>query len=89
MGNDETNGSSDPRNENFRRIATRRVNNALRQIALIEQMSASGNYKYTAEEVEVAFKTIEAAVERARQRFVLSLTRKKPAKAGESFTFGS
>jgi hypothetical protein len=92
MGNEEQNGGpfmsegAVKRNENFRRIATRRVNSTLKQLALIEQM-ASTNYKYDMEEVEVMLTAVESAVERVRQRYVLSLTRKTPTTAGHSFTF--
>jgi hypothetical protein len=39
------------------------------------------------DEVEVMLKAIDTAVDRVRQRYILSLTRKTPDKAGHSFTF--
>ena len=72
--------------ERFRRIAVKRINRILGDLALLEQMS-SGNYRYTMNQVEAMLAEIEKRVERVRQRYVLMLTHQKPAKARHSFKF--
>lgn len=75
------------REERFKRIAEKRVNRILGDLALLEQMGASGNYKYSMDQVEDMLTAIDQRVERVRQRYMLALTREKPTKARHSFKF--
>lgn len=83
--NDADEGES--RTERFRRIAAKRIGRILGDLALLEKMSDSGNYRYSLEEVEIMLAAIDTAVERVRQRYTLALTTSKPDTARHSFKF--
>ncbi len=55
--------------KNFVRLATKRVNNALKYVRLIGNLSNTSNYYYTDEDVEKIFKVLMNEVEECRQRF--------------------
>jgi hypothetical protein len=84
-----SNGSDlhEERNEKFKEIAARRVGQVLRSLTLLEQMANSTAYNYSAAEVETMFAVMDRALERARQRYTLTVTRIKPADASKSFHF--
>jgi hypothetical protein len=64
---DENNREED--RKNFVRLATKRVNNALKYVRLIGNLSNTSNYYYKDEDVEKIFKVITDEVEECRQRF--------------------
>lgn len=55
--------------EKFRRLAEKRVNNAIKTIRLIGNLSNKSNYEYTDEEVEVIFSILTREVKSCRSRF--------------------
>jgi hypothetical protein len=55
--------------KNFVRLAERRVNNALKYVRLIGNLSNTSNYYYKEEDVEKIFKVLTDEVEECRQRF--------------------
>jgi hypothetical protein len=55
--------------QKFKRLATRRVNLVLKHIRLIGNLSNRSNYTYTANDVEKIFKTLDAAVAEAKEKF--------------------
>jgi hypothetical protein len=66
--------------KSFIRLGTKRVNNALRYIRLIGNLSNTSNYCYTDEDIAKIFKALENALEECRQRF------DKKKKTKESFS---
>lgn len=54
--------------EKFRRIASKRTNNALRQIDNIGKLSGS-SYEYTNEQVEKIFDALQKALDSAHAKF--------------------
>jgi methyl-accepting chemotaxis protein len=55
--------------EKFKKLANKRVNNALKSIGLIGNLSNRSNYDYTDQEVGKIFKALEEEVQNCRQRF--------------------
>ena len=53
----------------FVRLANRRVNNALKYIRLIGNLSNTSNYYYKEEDVEKIFTTLQRELEECQQRF--------------------
>ena len=78
---------NESRSEAFVRIATRRVNQLLGQLALIEGMAKSSNYEYTAKEITAMTYAIDSAVNRMKMRYELNLTAKTPSQARGGFRF--
>lgn len=66
--------------KNFVRLGNKRVNNALKYIRLVGNLSNTSNYAYKEEDVQKIFVTLENAVTECRKRF----DNKKKEK--ESFT---
>jgi len=60
---------SDPR-EKFVELAEKRVNNTLRGIRLIGNLSNASNYSYTDEDVSKIYRTLRKALEEMKNRFV-------------------
>lgn len=58
--------------EKFVRLATKRVNNAIKAINLIGNLSNRSNYDYTAEDVAKIFKAIQGGVNACRKRFEIA-----------------
>ena len=63
--------------EKFIRLATRRVNNALKFIQLIGNLSNRSNYDYTAKDVEKIFAAISGELKNCRDRFQASGSKSK------------
>jgi len=84
---DEDDIENESREDKFRRIVTRRVNRILGDLAMIEQMAGSSNYKYTRDEVDVMLGALVTAVERTQHRYIMTLTKLKPSSARHSFAF--
>ncbi len=55
--------------EKFKRLANKRVNNAIRYIRLIGNLSNKSNYDYSEEEVSKIFDALTAEMKSARSRF--------------------
>lgn len=56
--------------EKFVRLATKRVNNALKAIELIGNLSNRSNYDYTAEDAEKIFVALNKELKVCRERFI-------------------
>jgi hypothetical protein len=56
----------------FVRLATKRVNNALKLIQLVGNLSNRGNYEYTDKDVERIFAALSAEIKNCRERFASS-----------------
>ena len=61
--------SEETRKERFRRVATRRTNNILRQIQILGNCSNKSSYSYTEEDIKKIFSTIEGELRAARATF--------------------
>lgn len=57
------------RKQKFRELAEKRVNNAIKQIELIGNLSNKSSYDYTREEVLKIFKVLRSNVKKAENRF--------------------
>lgn len=55
--------------EKFVRLATARVNKAIKAIKVIGNLSNRSNYSYTQADVEKIFRTLNAEIKTSRQRF--------------------
>ena len=55
--------------KDFVRLATKRVNNALRYIRLIGNLSNTSNYYYNEEDVQKIFTAIRKEVDECQERF--------------------
>lgn len=61
----------------FIRLATKRVNNALKAIQLIGNLSNRSNYQYTDRDVDKIFAALSAELKNCRERFSASGTKNK------------
>ena len=55
--------------EKFVHLATKRVNNSLKNIGLIGNLSNRNNYKYTEEDTRQIFKVLRKEIDEAERRF--------------------
>lgn len=55
--------------KNFVRLANKRVNNALKYISLVGNLSNTSNYYYTEEDVQKIFDTIRNELNECEKRF--------------------
>ena len=55
----------------FKRLATKRVNNAVNTIRLIGNLSNTNNYSFTNEDVNVIFSAIDEELKLTKARFAL------------------
>ena len=62
--------SEETRSERFRRVATRRTNNILRQIQVLGNCSNKSSYSYTEEDIRKIFSVIEGELRTTKARFV-------------------
>jgi hypothetical protein len=58
--------------EKFVRLATKRVNNALKAIHLIGNLSNRSNYDYTEEDVAQIFNALQREIRECKDRFRLN-----------------
>lgn len=58
------------RQERFKRLATRRVNNLLNQLRLLGNLSNKSSYDYSEEEVNKIFSAIEGQLRIAKAKFL-------------------
>jgi len=61
--------SEETRSERFRRVATRRTNNILRQIQVLGNCSNKSSYSYTEEDIKKIFSVIERELRAVRAEF--------------------
>lgn len=61
----------------FKELAEKRVNNALKNIQLIGNLSNTNNYDYSEEEVTKIFKTLKEEIQTAEARFKINGKKKK------------
>lgn len=61
--------SKETRKERFRRVATRRTNNILRQIQVLGNCSNKSSYSYTEEDIKKIFSAIEGELRATRAMF--------------------
>lgn len=57
------------KNENFKRIAEKRVIKILEQLRLVGNLSNQNNYEYSEEEVSKIFKTLTEGLNLAKSKF--------------------
>lgn len=55
--------------EKFKRLAEKRVNNAIKNIRLIGNLSNRSNYSYTSGDVDKIFKALDKELKHAKSRF--------------------
>jgi hypothetical protein len=60
---------SESSRDNFVRLAEKRVNNAIRTLRLIGNLSNRSNYSYSNTDVEKIFRSLERELKNARARF--------------------
>ena len=58
--------------EKFKELAEKRVNNAIKNIQLIGNLSNTNNYDYNEEEVTKIFKSLKEELQLAETRFKIS-----------------
>ena len=63
--------------EKFIRLATKRVNNALKSIQLIGNLSNRGNYDYADKDIERIFSALTTEIKNCRERFSASGSKNK------------
>lgn len=61
----------------FKELAEKRVNNALKNIQLIGNLSNTNNYDYNEEDVSKIFKTLKEELQTAEARFKISHKKSK------------
>ena len=61
--------SEETRSERFRRVATRRTNNILRQIQVLGNCSNKSSYSYTEEDIKKIFSAIEGELRSVKAMF--------------------
>jgi len=57
--------------ERFVRLAEKRVNNAIRQIELIGNLSNKNNYSYTEQDVKKIIKSLKSSLSKIKNKFNL------------------
>lgn len=62
-------GKMESKRDKFKRLAELRVNNALKDIALISNLANKSSYDYTEEEYRKIIKTLRHAVQKVEQAF--------------------
>ncbi len=65
----EEDNPNESKEDKFRRLASNRVNNCLKQLELIGKLSSSA-YKYTPEQVEKIFDALQSALDTTKAKFV-------------------
>ncbi len=63
--------------DKFKELAEKRVNNALKNIQLIGNLSNTNNYDYNEEDVTKIFKTLKEELQTAEARFKISNKKSK------------
>lgn len=61
--------NTEGRNDRFKRLATKRVNNLLNQIRLLGNLSNKSSYDYSDDEISKIFSAIEGQLRIAKAKF--------------------
>jgi hypothetical protein len=61
--------SEETRKERFRRVATKRTNNILRQIQILGNCSNKSSYSYTEEDIQKIFSAIDRELKISKAKF--------------------
>jgi len=61
-------GAGESKSDKFKRLATKRVKNAISKVELIANLSGSG-YEYTPEEVEKILNALQGSVDKVKAAF--------------------
>lgn len=69
--------SNENKSTRFKRLATRRVNNAVNTIRLIGNLSNTNNYAFDEGDINTIFNAIDEELKLTKSRFVLVLKRRK------------
>lgn len=69
--------TNDTKNAAFKRLASKRTNNLLRNISLLGNLSNKRNYSYTEEDFRKIFNIIEEELKLAKSKFLIALSKKK------------
>jgi len=64
----------------FKRLATKRTNNLIKNIRLLGNLSNKRNYEYTEEDFKRIFGTVENEVKLAKSKYLVSLSKGKKFK---------
>lgn len=64
----------------FKRLATNRTNNAIKNVRLLGNLSNKHNYFYTENDFRLIFNMIEDEVKLAKSRFLIGLSKKNKLK---------
>jgi len=64
----------------FKRLASNRTNNAIRNIRLLGNLSNKHNYSYTDEDFKRIFNSVEHELKLAKSKFLISLNKSKKFK---------
>ena len=56
--------------DKFIRLATKRVNNAIKTIQLLGNLSNTSNYSYTHKDVEKIFKALDEEINKTKRLFI-------------------
>jgi len=60
------------RNDRFKRVAAKRINDILNKIRILGNCSNKSAYDYSDEEVNKIFNTIDRSLKEARAKFIVS-----------------
>lgn len=71
------NNAKETREERFKRIASRRVEEILNKIRLLRNCSSKSAYSYTDEQISKIFSTLNSELKSAREAFKPSKQKKK------------
>jgi len=61
----------------FKRLATNRANNTLKNIRLLGNLSNTNNYSYSSDEIQRVFRIIEEELKLSKARFTLEFRKRK------------
>lgn len=64
----------------FKRLATNRVNNVIKNLRLLGNLSSRQNYEYSESETKFIFNTIDDELKLTKSRFKLATTKRKRIK---------
>jgi len=75
--NKNVNNPKESREDKFKRIASRRVDDLLNKIRLLKNCSNKSSYAYTEEQISKIFRTINSEVNSAKEAFSRNKQKKK------------
>jgi len=72
--------SNENKSSRFKRLATRRVNNAVNILRIIGNLSNTNNYSFEESDINAIFRAIDEELKLTKSRFALVLKRRKKIK---------